>query len=512
MDVVTASRMRDIDRMAMEEYGIPGVVLMEHAGLRLVEAVRRSGATELVIVAGPGNNGGDGLVAARHLYREMKVSVWLTVWPKEYRGDAQINSHIIRKLGISCRSLREEGALAELEGELRRMPLVLDAILGTGISRELDAFYQELIHKINQSGAPVMAVDIPSGVCSDSGRIMGAAVNARSTVAFALPKRGHLMGEGSICSGELDVVDIGIPPQLLEGSDTTLITGRLAKKLLPPRPWDAHKGTFGSVLLVAGSLGMSGAAVLSARAALRGGCGLLFAATPRSVQPTVAAQVAEAITVPLPENRLGRVQEDSLYILRERWRNCQAVAVGPGMTQDEELLPVLSGILNECPLPVVLDADALNLLSWYPQLMEKRKAPTILTPHPGEAARLLGLSTEEIQADRLEAVQAVARRFNCFAVLKGARTLVATAGVHVAINRSGNCGMATAGSGDVLTGLLASLLAQGLKPYDASRLAVYLHGRAGDLAAARVGEEALVAGDLNNHISDAYLELAKIHM
>jgi ADP-dependent NAD(P)H-hydrate dehydratase / NAD(P)H-hydrate epimerase len=512
VDVVTASRMREIDRLAIEEYGIPGVVLMENAGLRLVEAIEKNGNKEVVIVAGPGNNGGDGFVAARQLYQKYRVSVWITASPRDYRGEASINLNILNKLGISCRNLSEAGALKALEAELSRRPLVVDALLGTGASRELDTFYREIIHIVNQSGTQVLAVDIPSGVCADSGAILGAAVKAHTTVTFALPKQGHFLFPGASCTGTLEVADIGIPPKLLDGGNVTLTTAKAAHRLLPPRPADAHKGTFGTVLLVAGALGMSGAAVLAARAALRGGCGLLFAASPRSVQPTVAAQVAEAVTVPLPENRLGRIQEDALFILREKWRSCHALAVGPGISQDKELLPVLNGILSECPLPVVLDADALNLVAWYPQMMMNRNKATILTPHPGEAARLLSVSVEEIQADRLGSAQALARRFTCVAVLKGANTIIAAPDGQVAFNAGGNSGMATAGSGDVLTGLIASLLAQGLKPYDAARLAVYIHGLAGDLAVKNTGEAAMLAGDLNDHISHAYLELQKIHM
>jgi NAD(P)H-hydrate epimerase len=512
MDVLTANRMREIDRQAIEEYGIPGVVLMENAGLQVVKAIRETEAKHLVIVAGPGNNGGDGFVVARHLYQEKHVSVWITAASENYRGDALINYRILQKLGVPCRDLREEGAISALQAELSHTQLVVDSMLGTGITRDVDSLYKQVIHTINNSGVPVIAVDIPSGVCADSGKILGTAIRATFTVTFALPKRGLLLFPGATCTGQLIVADIGIPPALLRGSDTELITAQLARRLLPQRPSDAHKGTFGSLLLVAGSLGMSGAVVLSARAALRGGCGLIYAATPRSVQPTVAAQVAEAITVPLPENKMGRVLADSLYILREKWRNCQAVAVGPGMTQDEESLPVLAGILRECSLPVVLDADALNQLAKHPNLMDQRVAPAILTPHPGEAARLLDASVEEIQSDRLASVQAIAKRYRSIVVLKGAHTLIADPLGHVAFNITGNCGMATAGSGDVLTGIIAAMLAQGLTAFDAARLGVYLHGLAGDLAAQKVGETSLIAGDVTDHISDAYLELKKIHM
>lgn len=513
MNIVTAARMREIDRQAIEEYGIPGVVLMENAGLRVVEAVRENcTGSEIVILAGRGNNGGDGFVAARHLFREKNVTVWTTAPPEEYRGDALVNYTIVQKLGIPCYDLRSDGAPARLERALANADLVVDALLGTGITRDVDSFYAGIIEMTNNSQAPILAVDLPSGICADTGRVLGTAVQADLTVTLGLPKRGLLLFPGAACTGRLEVADIGIPPALLDGADCSLLTATAARALLPARPYDAHKGTFGSVLLVAGSLGMSGAVALSARAALRGGCGLVFAATPRSVQPTVAAQVAEAITVPLPENRLGRVQEDALYVLREKWRTCHAVAVGPGMTQDEEALPVLAGVLKECPLPVVLDADALNLLARHTGLMDGRTAPVILSPHPGEAARLLSCSIDEIQNDRLGAAREMTKRYKSTVVLKGAHTLVCDPCGRTTFNVTGNSGMATAGSGDVLTGLLAALLAQGLSAGDAARLGVYLHGLAGDLAARLSGETSLVAGDLIDNISQAYLETAKIHM
>ena len=513
MDVVTSERMREIDRIAIDTYGIPGVVLMENAGLRIVDAIREIGAgPRIVIVAGRGNNGGDGFVVARHLYREKHVSLWIATSPENYRGDALTNLTILRKLGIPCHNLQEENALDALAADLASADLVVDALLGTGISRETDPFFQEVISRINQCGAPALAVDIPSGVCANTGNILGAAIRAAMTVTFAVPKLGLLLFPGAACTGRLDVADIGIPPALLSGADCTLLTPAVAHSLLPQRPVDGHKGTFGSVLLVAGSLGMSGAVALASRAALHSGCGLVFAATPKSVQPTVAAQVVEAITVPLPENKLGRLQEDSLYILRDKWRSCHAVAVGPGMTQGEDALPVLTGILAECPLPVVLDADALNLLARHPEILESRTAPVVLTPHPGEAARLLSLEITEVQADRVGAAREMAKRYHSIVVLKGAHTLIADPDGNITFNITGNSGMATAGSGDVLTGLLAALLAQGLSAVDATRLGVYLHGLAGDLAARKTGERSLVAGDVIDHISQAYLETEKIHI
>ena len=512
MEIVTAAQMREIDRRAIEDYEIPGIILMEHAGLRITEAIGKlQCGPKIVIIAGRGNNGGDGFVTARHLHPDKQVSVWTTAPFDTYKGNALTNLTILRNLGIPVRQVTA-ASLSALECDLRNAHLMVDALLGTGVSRPVEPYLAQIIRLVNAVSALVLAVDIPSGICADSGQILGEAIRADVTVTFALPKRGVVCYPGAAYVGKLQVADIGIPPALLSGYGFTLLTPGIARAMLPARPIDAHKGTFGSVLLVAGALGMSGAVALSARAALRGGCGLVFAATPRSVQPTVAAQVAEAITVPLPENKLGRLQGDGLYILREKWRNCHAVAIGPGMTQDEEALPLLAGILAECPLPVVLDADALNLLAKHPEIMEARQAPTIMTPHPGEAARLLATDIESIQSNRISSALKLAQTYQSTVVIKGAHTLIAEPDGSLALNITGNSGMATAGSGDVLTGLLVSLLAQQLPVSQAARIAVYLHGLAGDLAAKTLGEASLVAGDLIETISNAYLETRKIHM
>ena len=513
MDIVTAARMREIDLQSTQDYGIPGIVLMENAGLRVVEAIRQaeSGAN-IVIVAGRGNNGGDGFVVARHLFQEKNVSVWTTASLPEYEGAAFENFSILQKLGILHRNLQEEGALAALTAALCQADLVVDALLGTGITRDVEPFYEAIIALLNTSEAPVLSVDIPSGVCADTGKIRKIAVQANMTITFGLPKQGLLLFPGAAFTGRLEVAYIGIPPALLTGSSCTLLTATAVGNLIPHRPADAHKGTFGTVLLVGGSLEMSGALALAARAALRGGCGLLFAATPRSVQHIVAGQVAEAITIPLPESSSGYLRKEALDVLQEKWLSCQAVAVGPGLTQNEEILPVLAGILSECQLPVVLDADALNLLAAHPEILTGRRAPLILTPHPGEAARLLSCCTAEIQADRLGAAREIAKIFSSIVVLKGAHSIICCPSGEVSFNVTGNSGMATAGCGDVLTGLLAALLAQGVDAVGAARLGVYLHGLAGDLAVRYSGPAALLASDVIEYISQAYLETAKIHM
>lgn len=514
MDVVTAAEMRTLDQTAIKEYGIPGIVLMENAGLRIVETIRQGNFGErIMIVAGSGNNGGDGFVVARHLYQEKKVSVWITASPADYSGDALINLKILTKLGITVRCLRDETVWRDFIQTLQSADLIVDAIFGTGLARPLDDFYQQLIRQLNLSPAAVLAVDLPSGINADTGRSLGAAVQADLTVTFALPKLGHFLFPGAAHRGRLQVVDIGIPPALLTAHSRTVLTADSIRPLLPDRESNSHKGTFGTVLLVAGSQGMPGAAVLAAAAALRGGCGLLQLAVPRSIQAVVAAQAAEVITIPLPVDESGQLEAAALTVLREKWRQCQAAAIGPGLTQSEHLLPLLAGLLQECNLPLVLDADALNLLALAPELLPgSRRAPTILTPHPGEAARLLKVTAKEVQADRLAAAQELAKRFQSTVVLKGAHTIVADPAGTLAINSSGNNGMATAGSGDVLTGLTTSLLAQGLAAGEAARLAVYWHGLAGDLAAAALGCPSLVAHDLIDFLPQAYLEINKIHI
>ncbi|MCW3490572.1 NAD(P)H-hydrate dehydratase [Dethiobacter alkaliphilus] len=512
MDIVTAAQMQEIDRRAIEEYKIPGVVLMENAGLCLVEAINRLGCgPRIVVVAGKGNNGGDGFVVARHLSPHKNLTVWTTADTSEYRGDALINLNILHKLEIPCTNLRQDHALAALEAELAAADLVVDALLGTGVTREVDSFYADIIRLINKAPAPVLAVDIPSGISADTGQVLGEAVQADFTVTFALPKRGLLLFPGAGHAGRLEIADIGIPRPLLTGHGLAMLTKEQVASAMPGRSANTHKGTFGSALLIAGSRGMSGAATLSARAALRGGCGLVYAATPQSVQPMVASQVAEAITLPLPENEGGRLHASALPLLRERWQSCRSLAVGPGLAEDEETLWLLATILAECPLPVVLDAGALNLLAKKPQLMDGRKAPVILTPHPGEAARLLDTTVSQVESHRLQAARELCTAYRSTVVLKGAHTLVATEN-EAFLNVTGNSGMASAGSGDVLTGLLVSLLAQGMSTQKAACAAVYLHGLAADLAVENISKAALVAGDIIDHISLAYLQTEKIHM
>ncbi len=512
MEIVTAAQMREADRRATEDFGIPGIVLMENAGLRIAETVRTLPCTNVVILAGCGNNGGDGLVAARHLRGAKNVSVWISAEPESYHGEVRTNLNILQRLGHPLNVVRGEEDLANLAEELRWADLVIDALLGTGISRDVDFLYAEIIRLVNSSGIPVLAVDIPSGVCADTGKLLGAAVRASVTVTFALPKQGLLLFPGAAYTGRLEVVDIGIPPALLAGYGFNLLTSVEMAKLLPFRPSEGHKGTFGSVLLVAGSRGMSGAAALSARAALRGGCGLVYAAIPESIEPTLAAHAQEVITLPLPENRHGRLKAEALDILREKWASCQVVAAGPGLSRDSDVMPVLVGILHECRLPVVLDADALNLLATDPNLTRERDGATLLTPHPGEAARMLGVTAEVVQHDRIGSVRRLAEIYNCTVILKGAHTLIADSGGSISLNVTGNSGMGTAGSGDVLAGIAAALLAQGLTVPQAARLAVYLHGLSGDHAAAAKGERPLMAGDIIEEIPQAYLELLKIQL
>ncbi|MBS4032066.1 MAG: NAD(P)H-hydrate dehydratase [Clostridiales bacterium] len=512
MEIITAAQMREIDRRAIEDFGIPGIVLMENAGLRIVETVRTLPCTNVVILAGRGNNGGDGFVAARHLRNEKNVSVWMTAEPQTYQGDARTNLMILQRLEQPLRVVRGEEDLADLAGDLAQADLVVDGLLGTGVSRQVDPLYAGIIRLVNRMGVPVVAIDIPSGVCADTGKILGSAIRASITVTFALPKQGLLFFPGAACTGRLEVADIGIPPALVTGYKFNLLTSADMVRLLPPRPSEGHKGTFGSVLLVAGSRGMSGAAALSARAALRGGCGMVYAAIPESIQPTLAAQTQETVTLPLPENRHGRLKAEALDMLREKWAVCQVVAAGPGLSRDSDVMPVLAGILRESRLPVVLDADALNLLAKDPSLTRDREGSTLLTPHPGEAARLLNTTVEAIQSDRLGVVRHLAERYHSTVVLKGAHTLIADPSGEISLNVTGNNGMGTAGSGDVLTGLAAALLAQRLTVPQAARLAVYIHGLAGDHAAAVKGERALMAGDIIEEIPKAYLELTKIHM
>ncbi|TYO95677.1 NAD(P)H-hydrate epimerase [Geothermobacter ehrlichii] len=502
MRVLTAEQMRDLDRQAIEEIGIPGLVLMENAGRASAEALLRAFADRccapVLILCGKGNNGGDGFVVARHLRnRELKVEVLVLAPREKIGGDAAVNLAILERCGQTVRFVPDDESLAAALVDARA-GLIVDALFGTGLSSEVRGHYRRAIDWINASGLPVVAIDIPSGVDAGNGHILGRAVQADLTLTFAAAKLGHLLSPGAQCCGRLEVIDIGIPKHLRPRPDDLHLWTRWeeAATLLPERPATGHKGTFGHLLVIAGSRGKTGAAILAAEAGLRGGCGLLTLATAASAQPVVAAALAEAMTEPLADDD-GGISVDALPAVRRLLEGKAALALGPGLGQTPRTAAFVRQLVADCGLPLVLDADALNLLAAdLSVLAPGRRIPPVMTPHPGEMARLVGCSVAEVEQDRVAVARTFAVRHGVVLVLKGAPTLVAAPDGRIGINGSGGPVLATAGSGDVLTGLIGALIAQGLAPFEAARLGCYLHGLAGDRLARRHGAAGVLAGDI----------------
>ncbi|HHW55888.1 MAG: NAD(P)H-hydrate dehydratase [bacterium] len=514
MWVVTAAQMRERDRWAIEEVGLPGLVLMENAGRQVAALARRlldeGGAGKKAwIFAGKGNNGGDGLVAARYLARAgVQVETFLLAREGELRGDAAANLQICRQLGLPLVELHSSADLAALAPRRAGVDLIIDALLGTGIRGPVQGFLAEVISFINEGGSPVLAIDLPSGLEADTGVCPGPVVKATDTVTLDLPKWGLCLYPGADRVGRLWVADIGMPPGApLPEPGVFLTTPRELTDLQTARPPESHKGSWGRVLVVAGSQGMAGAAVLAARGALRSGAGLVTVASPAGVQPTVAAHLAEAMTYPLPQTPaggLGRAAEDELLPLLE-WAS--VLALGPGLGREGETQELVCSLLPRLKMPVVIDADGLTALVGRTEFLRRVPGPVVITPHPGEMARLCGITPEEVQANRLALARQKAAEWQVTLVLKGARTIIAAPDGRAAINPTGNPGLATGGTGDVLTGIIAGLLGQGLPPFTAAVAGAFLHGAAGDLAAREMGEAGLLAGDVALYLPAAWQAL-----
>ncbi len=503
--VVTAREMAGYDRAAITGMGIPGVVLMENAGRGTAAiAVEMLGVAvdkTVLIVCGPGNNGGDGYVVARHLHNAgARVEVWVLAERDKISGDAATHLQIWQHMGGALRFL------TTLPQTLSPRPdLIIDAMLGTGVQGAPRGLIAAAIPFLNQLGVPLLAVDIPTGIDADSGAVAAEAINARVTATMALLKRGLLFSPARECAGSVRRVDIGMPAEVLKQNPPRnwQITAGAIRKRLPRRCGDAHKNSVGTLAILAGSRGFTGAAALTAQAALRGGSGLVYLAVPSSLQALLAAKLTEIITWPFEDSGSGYLLEADYHTWREALRKQDALALGPGLGTHPATAGLVHRILREHDRPLVLDADGLNVCADHLDLIAAYAGEMVLTPHPGELARLLKTTAAEIAQRRFEAASETARKLGKVVLLKGGPTLVAAPDGQLYINSSGNAGMATAGSGDVLTGLIAALLCQGLRALDAALCGVFLHGRAGDCARQIKGEMSLTAGDLIDHLPDA---------
>ncbi|MBZ0160812.1 MAG: NAD(P)H-hydrate dehydratase [bacterium] len=514
VSVVTAGQMRELDRRATEEYGIPSLLLMENAGLQAVLELERAfphlTRGRIAVVCGKGNNGGDGFVVARHLCnRGTAVEVFLLARQTEIQGDARTNLEIIRHVGVPIHEMTTSQTLEASRMAIERADIVVDAILGTGTTGPAKGIFGEAIELLNRSGRPIVALDIPSGLHSDEGVIPGPSINAALTVTFGLPKRGLILYPAAACAGRVVTVDIGLPRPLLTDSllDVSLVQAEDLVSVLPPRDPNAHKGTYGHALVLAGSPGKTGAAAMCALSALRIGAGLVTLALPESLNDAMEAKLTEVMTEPLHETRERTVAHAALERVLDLMQGKRVIAIGPGLSIHPETAELVRAVVKTVKAQIVVDADGINALGPNLETLRDVALPPILTPHPGELARLLGIDRDEVVRHRIPIAQKVAASFGVYLVLKGARTLIANPEGQVAINMTGNAGMATGGTGDVLTGLIAGLVAQGVSADLAAKAAVYLHGLSGDLAAEAVGQEAMVASDLMAQIPEAIRQL-----
>jgi len=509
--VKTAAEMGRADRRAVEEKGVPGAVLMENAGAAVAAAIRRRYplARRPVVLCGRGNNGGDGFVVAHRLL-DLQPQVYLAGARADVEGDARHHLTALETSGGTVNELRDDAAWAAARAVVDGADVIVDALLGTGLRDAPRGLVARMIGDLAGARAPIVAVDLPSGLSSDTGDVAWPALRASLTVTFAAPKVAHVLPPACDRMGEVSVADIGIPASLLdeEGTRLWLLEAKDAARAYAPRKPDAHKGTFGHVLVVAGSVGKSGAAILAACGALRAGAGLVTVATPEPALPLVAAGRPELMTEPLPVGGSGGLDPEALARALAPAQDKDAVVIGPGLGQEPSTRDVVRGFVAACPAPLVIDADGLNALGARASgTLWKRSAPTVVTPHPGEMARLISADAADVQRRRLEVARDFAAESRSVVVLKGHRTVVAEAGGRAAVNPTGNPGMATGGTGDVLSGVVGALLARGLDPWVAATAAVYVHGLAGDVAAGRLGQESLLAGDVVEALPQAIRSL-----
>ena len=511
MRLATAAQMRELDRQAIEEHNIPSIDLMERAAADVAEAALSlipEGKGRAAVFCGPGNNGGDGVGAARILIQKgVRVRVFLVGDPDKRTPDTR--EELRRLSGRGGEAEPFDGTDAEQRLFVRSCQVIVDALFGVGLRRDIapDSPYAAAIRLINDSQRRVVAADISSGVEADTGRILGCAVRADRTVTFTALKIGHAVGDGALYSGRVSVCDIGIPAELQETMAGSVQTAEAdtIRRFLPPRKPDGHKGDFGKLLIIGGSVGYTGAPFLTASAAVHTGCGLVFLGVPGSVWTVEAAKCDSAMPFPLPtlpgSPRLDRL---SLPDIRKRLESCDVLALGPGLGRSGDLTRLAGTLLRETDRPVVLDADGINALEGHIDVLDARRdRVTILTPHDGEFTRIGGT----LEAGRAEAARRFAGEHGCVLVLKGHRTVTASPEGEILVNTTGNSGLAKGGSGDVLTGIIASLLAQGATPFHAAGAGVWMHGRAGDLAADALSEYAMTPRDVIALLSKVFREL-----
>ncbi len=516
MRLVKASEMQEMDRLTIEEIGIPGVVLMENAARGASRVFLAHFAppphSRVLILCGRGNNGGDGYVMARVLSEAgLKVTVLVLAEFSKIAGDALINLQILRRMGLDLLEVTSEAQWKKQRRLLKDCDFIIDGLLGTGLNSSVRGFYARVIDDLNRANKPVTAIDIPSGLNADTGQVMGVAVQADLTITFGLPKVGQLVFPGAGLVGRLVQIDIGIPDAVVEripGRYRLIGAGDFHDLIASEKP-DIHKGNRGHLLVLAGSTGKTGAATLTSLGALRAGAGLVTLGIPRSLNPILENKLTEAMTFPLPETAESSLSLEAEKEIFRLMKGKTAVAIGPGLSTHAETSLLVRRIVAGCPLPMVIDADGLNALSSDLGVLDKCRGRVVLTPHPGEMARLAGISNSEVQADRIGVAEAFAQKHRCCLVLKGARTVIAEPEGQIHINPTGNPALSSGGSGDVLTGLIGGFLARGWPPAKAAAAGAYLHGLAADRLSEDMGQSGILAGELLDVIPGLASSLAR---
>lgn len=503
MKVVTPIQMNEIDNITISEVGIPGIVLMENAAIKVVEEIVKYLGTifgkEIIIIAGKGNNGGDAFAAARHLYNKgADIRVYIIIDKKAIGGDAAVNLGILENMGIPINELFEKKHVTLLMEKISDADIIVDGILGTGLKGNIKDNLKDVVEALNVSGKPIIAIDIPTGVNGETGEVSDVCIKATKTVTFGLPKLGLVVHPGCEYTGGLIIADIGLVSSVIDKMDIkiNIIEKNFVAGLMPVRKNNSNKGDYGRVFIVSGSVGMTGAGCLAAGAALRSGAGLIYLGVPSSLTCVYDASLIESVTIPLEDNNSGYLAKGSLDRINEMISKSSVVAIGPGLSVNKDIIEIIEEIIEKSDKPIIMDADALNALSKDLSILGNLKTDAIITPHPGEMSRLLGISIEDVQNNRMKVATEFAIKWRVITVLKGSRTIVALPDGTIYINTTGNSGMATAGCGDVLTGIIAGLIGQGVCPSDAAVAGVYLHGLAGDGAVGIKGEHGMIARDL----------------
>jgi ADP-dependent NAD(P)H-hydrate dehydratase / NAD(P)H-hydrate epimerase len=503
--VVTPKHMAELDQYAIAQLAIPGLILMENAGRGIAETALNLLAhadRKLVhIFCGPGHNGGDGYVVARHLLNHgCQVELFVLAERDKISGDSLVNLLILEKMGQPVHFIHQLP-----QAGTHQPALIIDALLGTGASSPVKDLYAQMIDHLNQQPVPILAVDLPTGINAETGAVAGPAIQATVTCTMAMAKTGLLLSPAREAAGEVKVVDISLPAQALAALPPAFwqLEQEDIRARLPVRPRDAFKNQVGTAAIVAGSLGFCGAAALTAQACLRSGAGLCYLAFPASLNTVMASKLTEVVLWPMPDEQLGFLTLQGKEELLARINSQTACAIGPGLGQSDQTSRLVISLLKALDLPLVLDADGLNICSQEVAVIAEYPAKMVLTPHPGELARLMKMTSREISHNRIAVAQRASHELRQVVVLKGSPTLIAAPDGAVYLNTTGNAGMATAGSGDVLTGVITALLAQGLSSLDAAMAGVFIHGLAGDLAKRQMGEESLLAGDIMANLADA---------